>query len=77
MNRKVLGRGLNALLGEETTQTNNGELLEIDIDLIEPNAEQPRTKFTEESLNDLAQSIKANGIVQPIIVRRKGSDFLL
>lgn len=77
MNRKVLGRGLNALLGEETTQTKNGELLEIDIDLIEPNAEQPRTKFTEESLNDLAQSIKANGIVQPIIVRRKGSIFEL
>jgi ParB family chromosome partitioning protein len=77
MNRKVLGRGLNALLGEETTQTKGGELLEIGIDLIEPNAEQPRTKFTEESLNDLAQSIKANGIVQPIIVRRKGSIFEL
>ncbi len=55
MNRKVLGRGLNALLGEETTQGKNGELLEIDLDLIEPNAEQPRTKFTEESLSDLAQ----------------------
>lgn len=77
MNRKVLGRGLNALLGEETTQGKNGELLEIDLDLIEPNAEQPRTKFTEESLSDLAQSIKTNGIVQPIIVRRKGSIFEL
>lgn len=77
MNRKVLGRGLSALLGEEKNQTNNAELIEIDLDLIEPNAKQPRTRFVEERLEDLAQSIRINGVVQPIIVRRKGSRFEL
>jgi len=77
MNRKVLGRGLNALLGDEPQKNLNGELIDIDLDLIEPNSSQPRTRFTENSLEDLAQSIKVNGIVQPIIVRRKGSRFEL
>ncbi len=77
MSRKVLGRGLSALLGEDTGLTNNAEFLEIDLDLIEPNAKQPRTRFTEESLEGLAQSIRLNGVVQPIIVRRKGSRFEL
>lgn len=77
MSRKVLGRGLSALLGEETTTSNNEEYLELDLDLIEPNADQPRRSFNNENLDDLAQSIKANGIVQPIIVRRKGSKFQL
>ncbi len=75
MARQVLGRGLSALLGEETTITTSEELLELDLDLIEPNSEQPRTRFTEENLNELTQSILANGIVQPIIVRRKGSRY--
>lgn len=75
MSRKVLGRGLSALLGEEATDNNQEELLEIDLDLIEPNSEQPRTRFSEENLEELSQSIKANGIVQPIVVRRKGGRF--
>jgi ParB family chromosome partitioning protein len=75
MSRKVLGRGLSALLGEETVDVKDGEFIEIDLDLIEPNTKQPRTRFADDSLEDLAQSIRANGIVQPIIVRRKGSKF--
>lgn len=75
MSRQVLGRGLSALLGEETAKNNNEELLELDLDLIEPNSEQPRTRFTEENLDELTQSIRANGIVQPIIVRRKGARY--
>lgn len=75
MARQVLGRGLSALLGEETEKTNSEELLELDLDLIEPNSEQPRTRFAEENLNELTQSIRANGIVQPIVVRRKGSRY--
>jgi ParB family chromosome partitioning protein len=75
MNRKALGRGLSALIGEETTKTSNESFLEIDLDLIKPNADQPRTRFTEANLEELSQSIKANGVVQPIIVRRKGSDY--
>src|SRR5215204_807484 len=77
MTRKVLGRGLSALLGDDTTKSNGEELLDIDLDLIEPNSEQPRTRFNEENLEELAQSIKANGIVQPIIVRRKDDRFQL
>lgn len=75
MNRKVLGRGLSALLGDEKSNSTNEELLEIDLDLIEPNSEQPRSKFTDEKLEELAQSIRANGVVQPIVVRRRGGKF--
>jgi ParB family transcriptional regulator, chromosome partitioning protein len=45
-------------------------MLEVDIDLIEPNNFQPRMNFNEERLEELAQSIKANGIIQPLLVRR-------
>ncbi|MGI8468769.1 MAG: ParB/RepB/Spo0J family partition protein [Pyrinomonadaceae bacterium] len=72
MNRKALGRGLSALLGEEKI---TDSFLEIDLDLIDANSEQPRTRFTEENLEELAQSIKANGVVQPIVVRKKGSRY--
>lgn len=75
MARKVLGRGLSALLGEDNDKLNERELLDISLDLIEPNSEQPRTRFDETHLEELAQSIMANGIVQPIIVRRRGSRF--
>lgn len=71
MTRKALGRGLSALLADSLTQ--GDELLEIDIDLIEPNPDQPRVFFKEEKLNELAQSIKVNGLVQPILLRRISS----
>ncbi|MDX6272147.1 MAG: ParB family transcriptional regulator, chromosome partitioning protein [Acidobacteriota bacterium] len=69
MTRKVLGRGLSALLSE-TPATSSEELREVDIDLIEPNNVQPRTRFDEAQLEELAQSIKTNGVVQPILVRK-------
>lgn len=77
MSRKVLGRGLSALIGEDTSNSKGEELLEIDLDLIEPNSEQPRTRFTETNLEELAQSIRANGVVQPIVVRRRGLNYQL
>jgi len=73
MTRKVLGRGLSALLSETTSQVSE-DLKEIDLDLIEPNNLQPRTRFDEAQLEELAQSIKTNGIVQPILVRRIGGE---
>ncbi|HEY0405095.1 MAG TPA: ParB/RepB/Spo0J family partition protein [Pyrinomonadaceae bacterium] len=76
MTRRVLGRGLSALLSD-TAATNSEELLELDIDLIDPNSAQPRTSFNEERLNDLAQSIRSNGIVQPLLVRRRGARYQL
>lgn len=70
MSKKMaLGRGLSALVPEDERGTNE-DLREIDIDLIEPNKEQPRTRFDEERLGELTQSIKENGIIQPIILRR-------
>src|ERR1700704_5969557 len=50
---------------------------QIDIDLIEPSPYQPRTRFREETLNELARSIKASGIIQPLVVRPIGSRFQL
>src|SRR5919112_690005 len=69
MTRRVLGRGLSALLSDRPS-TANEEMIEIDTDLIEPNTLQPRTNFDEERLEELAQSIKSNGIIQPLLVRR-------
>ena len=72
----MLGRGLSALLSD-TAATSNEELLEVDIDLIDPNSAQPRTNFNEERLDELAQSIRSNGIVQPLLVRRRGARYQL
>lgn len=73
MARQSLGRGLSALLGEDTDL--QAGPLEIDVDLIEPNPQQPRTRFDDSHLEQLAQSIKANGVVQPIVVRKKDGRY--
>lgn len=72
----MLGRGLSALLSD-TAPTTSEELLEIDIDLIEPSPAQPRTHFDEGRLEELAQSIRSNGIVQPLLVRQRGARYQL
>src|ERR1700704_5307567 len=77
MTRKALGRGLGALLSAEGTATATEEANEIPIDLIDPNVLQPRGVFDEAKLNELAKSISVNGVVQPILLRRKGSRFEL
>lgn len=73
--RNALGRGLGALLNDsdsvqsgEVTVVNN--ITEISIEYIETNPFQPRTHFDEEALNELADSIKVQGIIQPITVRK-------
>lgn len=76
MTRRALGRGLSALLSD-TTAAASEELLDIDTDLIEPSPAQPRTHFNEDRLEELAQSIRANGIVQPLLVRRRGARYQL
>jgi ParB family chromosome partitioning protein len=58
------------LLSETPSTAPNEELREVDIDLVEPNNVQPRTRFDEAQLEELAQSIKTNGVVQPILVRK-------
>jgi len=75
MARQPLGRGLNALLGDPKPHPETAVTNEIDIDLIEPNPQQPRTRFAETGLEELAASIRANGIVQPIVVRPLGGRY--
>jgi len=58
-------------------QATQGGAQEIDIDLIEPSPYQPRTKFHEQALDELARSIKSSGIIQPLVVRPIGSRFQL
>ena len=77
MTKKPLGRGLNALLSTASSQPDNEEVLEIGLDLIRPNQQQPRTHFDEAKLEELAQSIRMSGIIQPLLVRRWGGLFEL
>ena len=58
----------------EKTAVAEGEL-EVDIDLVEPNPDQPRTNFKKEDLEELASSIKKNGLLQPILVRKVGDKY--
>lgn len=51
--------------------------LQIDIDLIDPSPYQPRTRFAEEGIEELAQSIRTSGIIQPLVVRKRGSRYQL
>jgi ParB family chromosome partitioning protein len=70
--RNVLGRGLGALIDDAGTMNQSPvtSIDEIELKLIEANPWQPRTTFDEEALNDLAQSIKEVGIIQPLTLRR-------
>lgn len=67
---------MSALLSDTAT-TPSEDLLEVDIDLIDPSPAQPRTHFDEARLEELAQSIRSNGIVQPLLVRRRGMRYQL
>jgi ParB family chromosome partitioning protein len=75
--RKALGRGLSALLGTPTPETTAepDRLWEIDIDRIVPNTQQPRKHFNDEALNELADSIRAHGLIQPIVVQPLPDNF--
>jgi len=76
MKKKVLGRGLNALI-PEVKRVENPTTNEIDIDLIKPNPRQPRMVFDEISLEELAASIRENGVISPVLVRPHGNGFQL
>jgi ParB family chromosome partitioning protein len=75
MNKRGLGRGLGALLS--ATPTEGDALLEVEVDQIEPNPNQPRKIFDSSALGELVASIKASGVIQPVIVRRQGGGFQL
>lgn len=77
MIKRPLGRGLSALLPTDSSPADSEEILEIQIDLIRPGEQQPRTSFQEDKLQELAQSIRTSGIIQPLLVRRRGGLFEL
>ena len=81
-NNKGLGRGLEALFGvyadndnykNITNKNESNGVLEIDINKIKPNPNQPRKNFDQEALNELASSIKIHGIVQPIVLNKQAN----
>ena len=81
--KKVLGRGLSAILESPETDITSrdisgeyvvGAIAHVPVDKIEPNPFQPRTRFSEEELAELTLSIQAQGIIQPITIRKMGYD---
>ena len=77
--KKGLGRGLSALFGDQKSEPKKDEKISQDLNKAEiadlrPNKYQPRAHFNEEKLNELANSIKKNGIIQPIAVREDKED---
>lgn len=75
--KPALGRGLSSLLGgsAEEIKTSGSSIFDtLPISSIEPNPDQPRTNFDEEALDDLAESIKQLGVIQPITVRKISDD---
>ncbi|MCL2610887.1 MAG: ParB/RepB/Spo0J family partition protein [Defluviitaleaceae bacterium] len=75
--KKGLGRGLSALIPDLPEEQNliKGDVLEEDIEKITPNPEQPRKQFNEAALEELSQSIKEFGIIQPIVVNKKANGY--
>ena len=70
-----LGKGLGALLGETSLQPQENGSVYLPIAKVEPGLNQPRKQFDEESLNDLADSVREHGIIQPLTVRRLSSGY--
>lgn len=75
MKRKVLGRGLGALIPE--AESRQPAPLELDIDRIIPNPDQPRMRLDEKGIEELATSIRENGVLQPVLVRPLGDAYQL
>ncbi len=78
--RPALGRGLSALIPDApvapaAAPARAERALDIDIDLLRPNKFQPRTRMDDEKIEELAKSIRANGIIQPIVVRKADNGY--
>src|ERR1700739_3791309 len=79
--RQALGKGLNSLLPARLKSTQREAthpaqpVTELPVSKIKPNPFQPRRQFHEDALQELAQSIRVNGIIQPLSVRKKGDEY--
>ena len=86
MGKKVLGKGLNAIISTSQTPADDiekevtghaGRIIELDVNNVIPNPDQPRTCFDEHEIRGLAESIKSVGLIQPIIVRKSENEFIV
>ena len=75
MAKKGLGSGLDALFGSDADLKEDAGLLNLPISKVEPAADQPRERFDPEALEDLAESIRQHGVLQPIAVRALGGGY--
>jgi len=75
--KRGLGKGLGALIPEKSVFTSGRTIVNIDISKIVPNPRQPRTEFPHESLTELANSIKSQGIIEPILARMRNGKYEL
>lgn len=76
--RKGLGKGLDALISTvDDYEESKNSIFEVKINDVEPNSDQPRKVFDQEKLEALAESIKEHGVVQPIIVKKDGSRYII
>lgn len=74
--KRALGKGLNALVGEAQHETgSSAQEMKVPIEKIKPNPNQPRIHFNETELNELCESIREHGVLQPLLVRKKGNDY--
>lgn len=72
--RPALGKGLSALIPDVPAAVTNRSPVELDVDLLEPSEFQPRLHMDDAALDELARSIRASGVIQPIVVRRMAGD---
>lgn len=79
MERRALGKGLSALIPEKVLEnaTHKEEIVYVQSGQIKPNPFQPREDFNQQSIEELAQSIKEKGVIQPLLVRRRGDNYEL
>ena len=78
MSKLVLGKGLSALIpSERATDSNENKYLKIPLSQIAPNPQQPRQQFNEEAMQQLARSLKENGIMQPLVVKQHGNGYII
>jgi ParB family chromosome partitioning protein len=80
MERKALGKGLGALIPEisvDNSAPRKEEITFLSFEQIRPNPFQPREDFNQENIDELAQSIKEKGVIQPLLVRRRGENYEL
>lgn len=78
MERKALGKGISALIpNKEPEEIKHQDVLYVKLEQIKPSPFQPREDFDLQSMEELTQSIKEKGVIQPVLVRRKGQDYEL